>query len=165
MRLIKLLLFFFAFTLCAQDKQSLVGTPTGLVHVFLEADADYTPSVTQNDYTKITPGFSSIEVDGFIVDTDTLTALFKGGYFMLLSFDIREGVNTDYNVQIRINNIVVQQMRVTTTSATNYQPFILTHYIDDLVVDDDISFYITNLSNNNDPVLAFMHFYIRREHE
>jgi hypothetical protein len=135
-----------------------------LRHAFVQYTSDYTPAVTQNVYTKITPTFTTLEASNITVAGDSLTIVTAGDYYAVFHATVRGSNGDDFTVQLRVNNVSVKTVRVTTTGTSNYQPVPLQYYIKNLVAGDDIAFWVTNTANNNDPTFSDISVYIRKEH-
>lgn len=136
-----------------------------LRHVDGSQESVYTPAVTQNVYTKITPTFTSVEASFMTFAGDTVTAITPGHYFIIWDFTLTGGNGDDFTFQIRKNNVPVKQKRQSTAGAGNYASFSTSYYLGGLVAGDDISFYVTNTASSGDPTMSYQNFYIRKEHD
>ena len=137
-------------------------------HASLEFDSIYTPAVTQNVYTKITPGFTEEELYRvtFAGDTATIANNAGGDYKIFVFFAIYDGATSDdFVFQIRINNVAVHTFGATGAGAGTYANVATMHYEEAMSPGDDISLYVTNVANNNDPDMAYVEWYIERNHE
>ena len=137
-----------------------VGTP----HGFLDAASD-TPAVTQNVYTKITPTFST-DLAGLTSagDSVTVSAGADGDYYMSVVFTNQNAATDDFTLQIRKNNTSIHSVRFTGAGASAFVAVSTMHY-EELVAGDDLSLYITNTANGNDPVITEIDWFIYRVHE
>jgi hypothetical protein len=150
----------------ANQKVTVNGDLTyALRHCFLDHSADYTPAVTQNVYKKIQPTFTPVEVANMTFGGDTITITSPGDYMFIYNATIRGANNNDFTTSIRVNNQRVKDVRQTTTSATNYQTYTIMYYFEDLAVGDDISLWITNTTNSDDPTLSSQNIYMKKEHD
>lgn len=136
-----------------------------LRHAFLYKSATYTPAVTQNVYTKITPTFTIPETSYITAAGDSLTIQTSGDYYFLWTFQVTGTNTSDFDFQVRKNNVSVQSAAQTTTGAGNYHSISVMWYFQDLVAGDDISFYVTNTTNGDDPTIRNQSLYLRKEHD
>lgn len=136
-----------------------------LRHAFLNKTASYTPAISQNVYLKLAPGFTTVEASNMTVGGDTLVNVTAGDYYMIWTFDVSGNANDDFEFQVRKNSVSVQTAIQTTTGTGNYQHTTILWYFHALAAGDKISFYCTNISNNDDPTLRNQSIYIRKEHD
>lgn len=137
-----------------------------LRHAFIEFYGSYAPDLTQDVRYKLTPTFTTIEASNITVGGDTLTIVTDGDYYITINATIQGAINEDYSFIIYKNySTAIDSAIVTTTLASNYSPVPLQSYIQDLAAGDDISFYIRNLSNNNDATIRKMTVYIEKKHD
>lgn len=134
-------------------------------HLFLDKDT-YTPNVTEDIYLKLTPTFNEIEADDITVDGDSITILanYEGHFLIQVVFTIQNAATDDFTLQIRKNNVSDHSVRFTGAGGTAYLAVSTMHYFVGLVAGDDISFYITNTANNNDPVMTEINVFMYRIH-
>jgi lysophospholipase L1-like esterase len=130
-------------------------------------DLTYTPSLTQNVPLKFTPGMTNTEADYLTIAGDTITVP-AGSYYVRLYMGVASANNDDFEIRCRVNNVEYNTnlvMNGSTTSATNKTPFSYEWYLSELAASSKISFYITNLTNNNDPVITNTHLIITKAPE
>jgi hypothetical protein len=130
----------------------------------------YTPAVTQNVYTKITPTFTISEADSITIAGDTITIKtgYDGDYKLDFSLTMSGANGDDFRVKLYKNNAttgVNGSNHVTTTGATNYVSLSYFWYLTDLVAGDDLSFRITNTTDSDDPTITDIKFYIEKKPE
>lgn len=137
-------------------------------HAFLE-EAAYTPNVTGGGvYVKWTPTFAQSELYRLTVAGDTITvpnAAAAGDYVVRIAFTLQNAAADDFTLQIRKNNVAVHTTRFTGAGASEYITVATWDYLDDLASGDDISFYITNTVDADDPVMTKIVIYMDRQHE
>ena len=145
----------FVYTFCVTAGVSLAASkkPCGV------------PTVTQNVYTKITPTFST-DLAGLISagDSVTVSAGADGDYYMSVVFTNQNAATDDFALQIRKNNTSIHSVRFTGAGASAFVAVSTMHY-EELVAGDDLSLYITNTANGNDPVITEIDWFIYRVHE
>lgn len=137
-------------------------------HTFLE-EASYTPNVTgAGTYVKWTPTFTETEKFRITVAGDSITiptAADAGDYVVRVAFTLQNAAADDFTLQIRKNNVSIHSTRFTGAGASEYITVATWAYLDDLVAGDDISFYITNTVDADDPVMTGIVIYMDRQHE
>jgi len=137
-------------------------------HISLGDDGGVTPNVTAGGtYVKITPGWTEEEKYRVTQAGDSLTvsAGAGGDYYMILNFVLGNAAADDFTLQVRKNNVAVHTTRFTGQGASEYATITTQHYFDDLVPGDDISLWITNTVDADDPVMTYMNWYFQRAHE
>ena len=136
-------------------------------HIFLTDISGVTTTVDQNIYAKVRPAWTAEEVYRIasVGDSITIASLAGGDYISHLNFVISNATTDDFVLQFRINNVAVDSIKFTGQGATEFAVINITYYFVDLVAGDDISLYITNTANGNDPVFTRMRWYMKREHE
>lgn len=123
----------------------------------------YTPSVTQNVYTKLTPGMTVSEDTGLTIQGDTIILTKVRDYFIIMTVTLSGANGDDYRLKLYKNNAttgVNGSNHITTTGATNFANLTYFWYLTGISANDNLSFKITNTSNNNDPTITDMKFYI-----
>jgi hypothetical protein len=137
---------------------------------FLE-DITYDLTLTTKDtYYKITPTFpttgTNIEVDGITFAGDSLTIIKAGDYFIQFGFSMTSGTNNEEYKWAIFKNGVKQYGQKRTWTTNNVVGGNIVMYLTDLAAGDDISFRMTNLSNNTDVArLSNLNFYIEKKPE
>lgn len=126
--------------------------------------ATYTPNLTQNVWFKMVPGMTVTEQDNITLAADSITITTAGSYLVTFTITFSAANGDDFMVGIAKNGTVVRNVRRTTTGATNYQGAMVQKYMDNLVVGDDISFYIMNITDNDDPTIISTYVYVRKEY-
>jgi len=137
-------------------------------HLSLDDGSGVTPNVTgAGVYVKVTPGWTEEEKYRItqVGDSITINSGANGDYLTIIHFVITNAVTDDFTLQIRKNNVAVHTTRFTGQGAGEYATIGTNHYFDDLVAGDDISIYITNTVDADDPVMTYMSWYIQRVHE
>lgn len=131
-------------------------------------DSNITISVTQNVYTKITNAtntlFSLGDADYITVDGDSATIIRPGDYWSMLSFEIDGSTNDRFKVAYFKNGTKVFGM-AQKFAAVDAKIISFQYYFENMVAGDDISIRITNLANNNDPVVNSGSLYIEKKHD
>lgn len=136
-------------------------------HIFLE-DAAYTPNVTgAGTYVRINPKFTETEKYRMTVADDSVTIVTgaAGDYVVRIAFTLQNAAADDFTLQIRKNNVSQHSTRFTGAGASEYITVATWAYLDDLVAGDDISFYITNTVDADDPVMTNIIIFMDRQHE
>lgn len=127
-------------------------------------DASYTPSLTQNVPLKFTPGGTAAEQDGLTIAGDTIvTNGVVGSYNVFFTCNMSSNNNNDFEIRLKVDNVEYNTaLRLTgsTTSTSNYTPMAYNWYLED--IGSNISFYIVNLTNNDDPVVRNTHVVIQK---
>jgi hypothetical protein len=141
------------------------------VHGVYSADSvSYTPSITKDLYTKLTPSMSSHESDGITFAGDTLTILTAGDYFINISV-VFSGTNANdiWRIKIYKNNIPLPSSAgrfvIRTTGAGTVDNRSYFWYLIGLSVNDNISFRITNQTASRNPTFTDMKIYIEKKPE
>jgi hypothetical protein len=135
-------------------------------HTFLDKTT-YTPNVTAGGtYTKLTPTFNQVEVYNMTVAGDSITIVtsYAGSFVLQIAFTIQNAATDDFTLQIRKNNVSDHSVRFTGAGANEYIAVNTMHYFDNLVAGDDISFYITNTVDADDPVMSEINIFMYRIH-
>lgn len=134
--------------------------------ITMVSSATYTPSLTQNVPLKIIPGMTTIEVDGGIVRQDDTLQLPVGHYWVTIDGDFATNNNNDIQIECRINNTARQKVyRGSGTSTSNFTPIMKSWYVTVTGSAQWLSFYITNLTNNDDPVIRDFGIHVQYEPE
>lgn len=136
-------------------------------HVNLH-DATYTPAIAvASTYVKFAPGFTTGEAYRTTVAGDTITVASgaDGDYMLYFTMTVNSAATDDYTLQIRKNNTAVHSLRFTGAGAAEYITVSTFYYFDDLVAGDDISLYITNTVDADDPVCTNIALRFKREHQ
>jgi hypothetical protein len=135
-------------------------------YAFLNETA-YTPDVTTaGEYVKIAPTFNLVESNNITVAGDTITILasYTGSFIIQVEFTLQNAATDDFTLQIRLNNVTARSIRFTGAGASEYITVSAMHHFNDLVAGDDISFYITNVIDTDDPVMTGINVYVHRIH-
>jgi len=137
-----------------------------LTHTFLKTTSDYTPDTEVQTFLKMTPSFTTVHTTNMTVvgDTVTIDAGQSGCYYMVLNFTIQGSNGDDYTIAAAKNGVITDSVRQTTIGATNYQGVALQATFANAVAGDDISFYVKNLSNSNNPTFREISVSIKMEH-
>ena len=142
-------------------------------HFVGSADSvSYTPTITQNVYTKLIPSMVSHEADHitFAADSLTINSGYDGDYFILISVRLSgANANDAWRIKVYKNassfpSSVGQFIFRTTTGGYTDTKFYM-WYLPDLVAGDDVSFYITNLSASRNPTIQDMKIYMEKKPE
>ncbi len=141
----------------------LVGPP----HVFLTdtTGETYTPDVTSGTPVKITPAFIN-SGNGMTFAGDTLTVNANGGgdWYMSFSYILNVANTDDIQVEFRVNDAVIHVMTASGSGAADYVTVSSFHY-EELDAGDDISFYVDNLVDNDDPEMSEINVWMQRIHQ
>lgn len=126
----------------------------------------YTPNLTQNVYTKLTPTLTTIEADGITVAGDSITIVTPGDYYVQVTCGFHGSANDDFAIKLYKNGATTtSRSRVAGMGSNNDVQINYFWYVKDLVAGDDLCFRMTNLDSNNDPTITDFKFYIRKEPE
>jgi len=142
-------------------------------HAVFSADSvSYTPTITEDVYTKLVPGSTTHESDHITAQGDTLTIEtgFDGDYLVFISVRASGANQNDvWRIKIYKNSAAlpssVGRFTFRTTSAGFADTRFFFWYLDDLVAGDDISFYITNLTGSRDPTISDFKVYAEQKPE
>ena len=128
---------------------------------------NYTPNVSQNTAFKLAPSMTTTENDGLTFAGDTVTIITAGDYKLDIGGVLQGSNGDDFKFTVRKNGteFTTGNAVVTTTGAGNYQTFTWFYYFTGLAAGDDLSFYVTNESSNNDPTFRAFKVYIKKEME
>lgn len=124
----------------------------------------YTPNLTQNVWLKMTPGWTVTEADYITAVNDSITITTAGSYMCWFTISFQAGNNEDYDVGIFKNGVLIRSIRRTGLGTGNYVGGQIGKYMDNLIVGDDISFRIRNITNSNDPTIIGDYCYMRKEY-
>jgi hypothetical protein len=140
----------------------------GFIHgVATSNNLTYTPLLTQNVALKLAPVMVVMEQDGLIIIGDTAIVP-AGDYSVKIYSDIASQNNNDFKITIRTNNSTTaftSFWRGSTTSTSNYTSIAYEWYLTNLTANTNISFWITNLTNNDDPVISRFKVIIEKKPE
>lgn len=174
----KKLLFIFALIVCFtltgqvnaphQVNGSEIRTGT-ITYTFIHSVANvsgttYTPALTVNVPLKLRPVMVSIETVGMTFAGDTLILPTAGDYVLQIFSDISSVNGDDFNISCRVNNVAIStsSWQGTTTGATNFNSISYLWYLNNIVANSNISLYITNLTNSNDPTIRRFKIFIQK---
>lgn len=139
------------------------GVAYNLIHGFAYKDStSYTPNTpARYQYVRLFPGTVAQDQDGVTIAGDSITIATAGDYFVMLSAAVEGGLNEDYHLKMYKNSATFAQSGcyVTTTGASNYQNISWFWYAE-LAAGDDLSFWIANNTNANDPTFRSFKFYL-----
>jgi|WetSurMetagenome_2_1015567.scaffolds.fasta_scaffold207901_2 hypothetical protein len=130
-------------------------------------NASYTPAVSFNVYTKITPGMTVSEADGLTISSDQVTIATAGDYKVDLVITMSGSDGNDYRVKMYKNGSatgIPGSNRISTSGSSNYVVLPYFWYVS-LAASDVLSFYITNTSNSDDPTISDMKVYLEKKPE
>lgn len=136
-------------------------------HAFLE-EAAYTPNVTgAGTYVKWASTLTETEKYRLTVAGDSITVPSgsAGDYVLRIAFTLQNAATDDFTLQIRKNNVTAHTTRFTGAGASEFITVATWAYFDDLTTGDDISLYITNTVDADDPVMTNIVIYMDRQHE
>jgi hypothetical protein len=119
----------------------------------------YTPTVTQNLYTKINTGvFVSHEADYITIQGDSFQIITAGDYIAMFVITVAGANNNQWRIKLYRNNAPspssMGRFVFTTTSATKYETYEYFWYGVSVPANAWFSFRITNLTNNDDPNIS-----------
>ena len=142
----------------------------GFVHAVGSVDAtSYTPSVSQNVYTKLVPTIVWREVDG-LTCLDSVKILTAGDYRVDISIALSgTNVNDFWRVKIYRNGAAYSpelgrfRWRNTSSNVTDTRSYFW--YVEGLAVNDWLSFRLTNETASRNPTITDMKVYIEQKPE
>ena len=119
----------------------------------------YTPAVTQNVYTKLTPTLTTSEADGITIAGDSIKIIKTGDYYVNVVCTFSGANGNDWRLKLYrsrsgVLTAVSGSNHVTSTGASNYVTLNYFWYVVDAAVDDGYSFRMTNTTNNDDPTIT-----------
>jgi len=139
-----------------------------LINFMGSADGvSYTPTITQNVYTKITPGMTAHVINGITFADDSLTIQSAGDYLIYISVAFTAASSSDlWRIEVYKNGAAISNIgRFITRSYASSNPDAISHfwYLPGLAVDDDISFRMTNLSASRNPTIVDFKVYMEKK--
>ena len=136
-----------------------------LRHLFVDYAAAYTPSVTQDVYTKIAPTFTEVEVSNITFAGDSITIIDAGDYLGELTADISGAVTDNFVIVYKKNGTIVKSKKQSTRGATEDDNIVLKWYFDNLIAGDHISIWVTNTNSSGDPTFSNMDWEFEKKHD
>lgn len=119
------------------------------------ADSTSTPDLTQNVWAKITNGdndlYTAIDEDGITMVGDTITIITPGDYMLWANLSFNGNSQDVYHCAFYKNNVITAFEMHRKTANNDTGNMALSALFDDLAIGDDISIFIRNTANNNDP--------------
>ena len=127
----------------------------------------YIPALTVNVPLKLVPGTTIIDTVGVTIRGDTSKLQLPGDYSVKILADIASVNGNDFNIGCRVNNILIttSSWQATTIGATNFTPIDYEWYLKGVTANSWISFWITNLTNNDDPTIRRFKIIIEKKSE
>lgn len=135
---------------------------------FAFADSAYILDLTSSTWAKITnlnnDLYTVIDDDGVTLAGDTMSIVTPGDYMLWVSISFDGNQQDVYHCAIYKNSVITpfEMHRKTATNDTGNMS--MSALLDELVVGDDISIYIQNTANNNDPTFISSQFMIYMIH-
>ena len=122
------------------------------------ADSAAVIPLSQNVWSKVTNGnndlFTIINGDDLTVDGDTITVTISGDYIVWWDLSFMGGPSDQYHAAVYKNATITPFEMHRKTSNNDTGNMGLNGYLDNLAAGDDISFYIRNTGDNDDPTLV-----------
>lgn len=119
------------------------------------ADSTATLDLTQNTWAKITNVsndlYTVVDADGLTIAGDTITIVTAGDYLLWLGISFNGNAQDIYHCAVYKNGVVTPFEMHRKTANNDTGSMSLNAYLDNLSAGDDISVYIQNTANNNDP--------------
>jgi hypothetical protein len=148
-------------------------TMTGqLVYLFphgvtLYSGTGYQPPITaQNTFVEILPGLTNSETDGLTISGDQITILTAGDYKIEMAMNLQGGDKITFRVKARKNSGSYTDLpgsfRVSTPASPAIASLSYFWYVP-LAVNDVISFWIENTTDNTKPTIYDMKVYIEKK--
>jgi len=140
-------------------------------HIVASADSiAYTPTITQNEYLLLAPGMTAHEADNVTLSGDTLTVSVAGDYFINISVRFSGANQNDvWRIKVYINGSPtpssVGRFVIRTTSAGEPDVRSFFWYLQDLAVDDEITFTMTNYTASRNPTFTDFKIYMEKKPE
>jgi hypothetical protein len=142
----------------------------GFIHAVGSVDAtSYTPSVSQNVYTKLVPSIVWRETDG-LTCLDSVKILAAGDYRIDVSIALSgTNVNDFWRLKIYHNGAAYSpqlgrfRWRSVASNVTDTRSFFW--YVEGLAVNDWLSFRLTNETASRNPTITDMKVYIEQKPE
>lgn len=132
------------------------------------SDSLATLNLTQNVWQKITNGnndlYTIIDNDGVAMAGDSMTITTPGDYMLWVGMSFNGNVQDVYHCALYLNGAVTpfEMHRKTSNNDTGNMGF--PALLDDLAIGDNISLWIQNTANDNDPVFISSQIIIRMIH-
>lgn len=118
------------------------------------------PSTITNLTTNL---FTVVEQEFMTYAGDTIRNTYAGSYLVQYSFTINSGNGNDFRFSVWVNSLEMpERVVVTTTGASNYVCATGFVYLDDIAALSNIKFRVTNLTNNDDPIIRNANVFIRK---
>ena len=115
-------------------------------------------ALTQNNWNKITNAendlFTVQDADDLTIAGDTVTIEIDGDYVLNWSLSFSGSALDVYQIAVYKNSVIESITMSRSTSQTDVGNMSLPVYIENLVAGDDLSFYIRNTGDNDDPTLV-----------
>lgn len=128
-------------------------------HAVGSADAiTYTPTVTQNVYTKLLPNITWHDADGIVATTDSVKIYSTGDHSVMMSITLSgTNVNDYWRVGIKRNGVLITtagrfRFRTVTSGVTDTRSYFW--YLPHLTANDWLSFWITNETGSRNPTIT-----------
>jgi hypothetical protein len=119
------------------------------------SDSTATIDLTQNVWQKITNGnndlYTVVDADGVTMQGDSITIVTPGDYMAWVSLSFNGNVQDVYHCAIYKNGVVTPFEMHRKTANNDTGNMSLSALLDDLAIGDDISLWIRNTGNANDP--------------
>jgi hypothetical protein len=155
----------------AERHNTAINTIGDITYGFTHAAAyaeniSYTPNLTQNVYTKLLPSFTISEATNITIAGDSMTIITPGDYLILFTITLSGANGDDFRIKLYKNNAITGingSNHITTTGAPNYTSLSYFWYSISLVLNDKLSFRMTNTTNNGDPTISDIKFYIEKK--
>lgn len=122
------------------------------------ADSAAVIPLTQNVWGKVTNGnndlYTVIDADGITSAGDSITVITPGDYVIWISLSFMGGPSDQYHAAVYKNAVITSFESHRKTSNNDTGNMSINGYLEDLAAGDDISYYIRNTGDNDDPTLV-----------
>lgn len=146
---------------------SLVNVPPHTTMTF--ADSAFILPLTVNVWSKVTNTnndlFTVVSASNITSGGDSITIQRPGDYLIFIDLSFRGGPSDVYHAAVYKNGIVTPFEMHRRTSNNDTGNFGLNGYLSDLIAGDDISFYIRNTGDNDDPTMVSCQFTVYMLHQ
>lgn len=135
---------------------------------FAFADSTFVLPLTVNDWAKVTNTnndlFTAVDTDGVTFAGDTITIITPGDYMIWIGLSFSGGPSDVWHIAIYKNAVITAFEMHRTTSNNDTGNTNLNALLDNLAIGDDISIYMRNTGDNDDPTLISSQFMIYMIH-
>ncbi len=148
------------------DLNELMQVPHG---GYAFSDSVFEPSLSQNTWVKVTNGnndlYTLVEADLITFGGDTVTVIINGDYMGFFTLSLSGTATDQYHAAVYKNGVITPfESHASTAANSAVVNMTIIADLHNLVTGDDISLYIRNTTNNDDPTLISGQFILTLIH-